>query len=911
MQLKIRKLINIISYRKNLSNQVKDKNIFIHVLNEDGLRQLLASVSSHKNLKKTTYEYTIVNPQGEENLAKIEALDHVSVIKSGTSNYYSKLATAKVIITDGSIKQRLVEREGQTIVTLTIEDNVERAGMSARQHNARKSKYIIGEHIETIHTAMKNIGIDRIYQGTLVVDGNYQSLPFIIKNDAIDQVEGIQIHQQKCPSNVVVYGGKLKNKMINHYIRYYLEDLVEKEQNVVFLHSAKYTRAARAYFETLPEEVSVLGQAAAEDYRVYNGLAEVITSFSPRLKHMLYKQMESMYKKECQHLMGDIKAHEIISVADYERFYSKLYGSHDLGAKHCIYEVDLHKLSSNDLVVRMRNKFLTKLYKDRVVKVTKENLQSVKEVSGYYNSQLRIINVSSTSFEKENHVGLKALGFAIHKTAIDLNDFQIYLGEKLVHSNIRARRILPRLSILSYDLRISVDEMQELPIHNKVIFYKADRNGNSYQIGAKYNLHSGKNGMYKRHPLLILEECNTTAYFRQSAKNSLFFTVRRINMTDEPGKQKSMNLAAVHAKLKGKKNIILLYEKESSRYEESASVLYEKLIDQGYKNVYFILDESYAHQDQIPKQYKANIVAKGSYKHFLLFFMAKTFIGSETMGHAIDLRVANVKAQTKLNSKENNFIFLQHGVMYMVSLSSETRAAFKPLDTRGKYRVVTSSELEANHFIELGRHKPRHVYVTGLPKFDKNTINENPDKIVIMPTWRPWEYNFANLDFTDTKYYKMVERIVDAIPEELKTHIVILPHPLFYSMVADAEFPLKKYLNITDKYDDILKDTRVLITDYSSIAYDAFYRGSNVIFYWEEKDESMENYGPSTKLMLNEENVYGDVCYNGEDLSKIIMDNYQNPQTTEQIEKYRQIVSFHDGNNTQRVIEMMKEDHII
>ena len=31
-----------------------------------------------------------------------------------------------------------------------------------------------------------------------------------------------------------------------------------------------------------------------------------------------------------------------------------------------------------------------------------------------------------------------------------------------------------------------------------------------------------------------------------------------------------------------KKKIVLLYEKESSRYEESASVLYEKLIDDGH-----------------------------------------------------------------------------------------------------------------------------------------------------------------------------------------------------------------------------------------------------------------------------------------------------------------------------------------
>ena len=122
---------------------------------------------------------------------------------------------------------------------------------------------------------------------------------------------------------------------------------------------------------------------------------------------------------------------------------------------------------------------------------------------------------------------------------------------------------------------------------------------------------------------------------------------------------------------------------------------------------------------------------------------------------------------------------------------------------------------------------------------------------------------------------------------------------------------------VTDKivvdarYDDILKDTAVLITDYSSIAYDAFYRGARVVFYWEEKDYCMMQYGPSTRLMLDEENVYGDFAYSTDGLTEIIERNYNNPQTQEQKEKYAQLVNFHDGKNTQRLIEFLKRDGII
>ena len=75
------------------------------------------------------------------------------------------------------------------------------------------------------------------------------------------------------------------------------------------------------------------------------------------------------------------------------------------------------------------------------------------------------------------------------------------------------------------------------------------------------------------------------------------------------------------------------------------------------------------------------------------------------------------------------------------------------------------------------------------------------------------------------------------------------------------------------KYYDLLKEAKVLITDYSSIVYDVFYSGSNIIFYWEEKDYCMEQYGEDTKLMLNDDNCFRDICYTPEQISDVIEKN--------------------------------------
>ena len=193
---------------------------------------------------------------------------------------------------------------------------------------------------------------------------------------------------------------------------------------------------------------------------------------------------------------------------------------------------------------------------------------------------------------------------------------------------------------------------------------------------------------------------------------------------------------------------------------------------------------------------KKIIIDKYSFKHYLYFFTSQTFIGSEALIHALELRASNKKVLNKLDSLDNDYVFLQHGVMYMISLDSESRTFFRPRSSKGsgKYRVVTSSDAEAEHFITLGKHRPEQIIVCGLPKFDKNKWDEDADKIVIMPTWRPWEYNEMNTVFESTKYYQMMYRIYKSIPVKYKDKVIILPHPLVYQVAKEGNFELKNYL---------------------------------------------------------------------------------------------------------------------
>lgn len=454
-----------------------------------------------------------------------------------------------------------------------------------------------------------------------------------------------------------------------------------------------------------------------------------------------------------------------------------------------------------------------------------------------------------------------------------------------------------------YEIVFDKQEVKDFDIQNKLIVNYKDQ----YFGRILYSMFDWKTGQNKNSYVSINQ--GTAIYFRQSKHNSLGLTVRDVNQYDYPEGQARIKKAKSKASDLKDKNIILMYEKNCSRYEESASVLYERLVDEGYDNVYFVLNKDNKALEKISEKYKKNIIYKDSDKHLEYFFASDTFISTESTEHALQLRIASKAAMDKIKDKDLKYVFLQHGVMYMVSLNSELRTGFRNNNIK-VHKTVVSSEAEAKHFIELAGIERKDLYITGLAKFDKCIRNRDADKIVIMPTWRRWETNQARENIEQTKYYRMIRRIYNAVPDGLKDKVIILPHPLMAERFKNGS-ALDESIVIADNYDEIFRECNTFITDYSSAAYDVFYRGANVIFCWEEKDECMEHYGEGSYLLLNETNAFGEVCMDKGEIRASIERNYGKPQLQENIDKYRKIVEFHDGRNTERIIRQLKKDGII
>ena len=517
--------------------------------------------------------------------------------------------------------------------------------------------------------------------------------------------------------------------------------------------------------------------------------------------------------------------------------------------------------------------------------------------------------------------GLCVLKFSKKKKIIDTNklrlDVPVRKDAAIVSFGKRFGAFLPKgCRINSYRMEFDIAAVKDFDIQNKLLLVFSDDDGREYEGRVLFDVADLRRGKNKNSEIFVHD--GVSIYFRQNIHNTMFLTVRDTNQYDFPEGQKRIERAAKKAESLRDEDIILFFEKKCSKYEESAAVLYEKLIDMGYENAYFIVDKSIPAIEKLDEKYKKNLIDKDSDKHLEYFFASNKFISTETIEHALQLRIASKEAQDKINTNTQDmmYVFLQHGPTYMVSLNMDLRNGFRKKENYKLHKTVVSSELEAKHFIELGGMSRDDLYITGMAKFDRSYRHEGADRIIIMPTWRRWETNQARDDITQTNYYKMVKLMYDSVPDDLKDKVIILPHPLmaerFAGITDDSEdADLSKHILLADSYDEVLRDCDMLITDYSSISYDAYYRGANVVFYWAEKDECMTHYGEGTHLMLNLDNVFGPVAMNGEELEKHVKECYGREQRPEDLKRYRKIIEFHDNKNTERIIEHLKKDGVI
>lgn len=256
----------------------------------------------------------------------------------------------------------------------------------------------------------------------------------------------------------------------------------------------------------------------------------------------------------------------------------------------------------------------------------------------------------------------------------------------------------------------------------------------------------------------------------------------------------------------------------------------------------------------------------------------------------------------------NNKVFLQHGPSLATNVFE--RGYFNKKVPICPNYIVTNSKLESDYFKKYPKFNDDELIELGIPNLDLY-VNEKENKkeqITFMLTWRPWDLTgkIEENSYID-RYLQFLEVVTNN--EFYNDKIInITLHPKARLMIEN-QFPetykkLQEYIYEGD-IKDALINSKVVITDYSSICFYAFAGGSNVIYFWGDKELAENEYGSPN--ILQDYNKFGDVVFDIKNsLNNVIQKNYSSNQNNLYIENYQKLIEHTDGNNTINVYNYIK-----
>ena len=316
---------------------------------------------------------------------------------------------------------------------------------------------------------------------------------------------------------------------------------------------------------------------------------------------------------------------------------------------------------------------------------------------------------------------------------------------------------------------------------------------------------------------------------------------------------------------------------------------------------YFVVMEGTDDYNRLKRIYGNKVVAFDSFKHKFLYLFADKLLQSQTSPKTYNpFRYMNQRLYAGL-SKAKPY-FLQHGVA-RYDMSSWVTKFDKNL-----YLILTVSDLDYQEFTSDNYNFDNDIVQTlGFPRYDNLTNKNLKKQIVIMPTWRNYIKNSNQL--IHSEYYSRFNNLLNN--EKLINHakekgyeIILKPHPLMYKFIN--VFNVNEYVKVDNvtKHHDILCDSALMITDYSSVAFDFVYLKKPVIYYQYEGGED-HHFDISTVLADDKSMEFGEIIKDEDVLIDKIVEYMDKNCEMEDIYKERvnKFFKYNDKNNSKRVYD--------
>ncbi|MGF2028174.1 CDP-glycerol glycerophosphotransferase family protein [Lactococcus lactis] len=308
-------------------------------------------------------------------------------------------------------------------------------------------------------------------------------------------------------------------------------------------------------------------------------------------------------------------------------------------------------------------------------------------------------------------------------------------------------------------------------------------------------------------------------------------------------------------KFKEVKNKYIIFEKEGNYAQDNGFALFEWIQENiPENNTYYVINKNSPQLYKLEK-YKEHVIYPGTYAYFKHLLTCSTIVGSENPIHLYDGDRASISPLMKKVVYKKQVVFLQHGVTALKNISKfkNFRADSNIID----YFVATNPEEKIIIHKYLGYEYFR-IPVLGFTRWDKFEKNSKQikDKILYVPTNRQWLVKATDDEFVKSDYYQGIVNLItnnDLIEllDENNLKFQVFVHPLmqkFTSTLMNLS-PRIEVLSIENNdLGDLLRTADLLITDYSSVAWDFAVQHKPVLFYQFDREEYEQKIGSFVDL---------------------------------------------------------------
>lgn len=247
-------------------------------------------------------------------------------------------------------------------------------------------------------------------------------------------------------------------------------------------------------------------------------------------------------------------------------------------------------------------------------------------------------------------------------------------------------------------------------------------------------------------------------------------------------------------------------------------------------------------------------------------------------------------------------VFLQHGVT-----KDDISDWLNKYDKR-IFLIVTVSEKEREAFLnpKYG-YNEEFVQVLGFPRFDFLEKLEDKRQIVFMPSWRRQYDQLKEDEFVQTPYFKAINDLLNdkELLEFIKSKnykLVFKPHRNILKFINAFNIPQEVQLGSDISYNEIFNHASLMITDYSSVAFDFAYLKKPLIYYHSDNDY---HFDVDKSYFKYDTMGFGPVCKTHDALKAEIINLIENKCQMEEryIKRVDGFFKYIDKNNSERVID--------